>query len=65
MKKLIAFFKEEDGAALIEYVLLAALIAVAAIGAMTVVGENADTTLQTAADAMTVAGDAAADAAAQ
>lgn len=52
MKKLIAFLKEEDGAALIEYVLLAALIAVAAIVAMQAVGTNSQDTLQGAADAM-------------
>jgi pilus assembly protein Flp/PilA len=52
MKHLVAFFKEEDGAALIEYVLLAALIAVVAIGAMTAVGTQSDTTLQGAATAM-------------
>lgn len=52
MKKLMAFFKEEDGAALIEYVLLAALIAVVAIGAMTAVGDNSITTLNGAATAM-------------
>ena len=52
MKKLIAFLKEEDGAALIEYVLLAALIAVAAIVAMQAVGTQSQTTLQGAADAM-------------
>ena len=52
MKKMMAFFKEEDGAALIEYVLLAALIAVVAIGAMTAVGTNSTTTLNGAATAM-------------
>ena len=52
MKKLMAFLKEEDGAALIEYVLLAALIAVVSIGAMIVVGTNATATLNTAGTAM-------------
>ena len=34
------FFKNEDGATAIEYGLIAALIAVAAIAAMTSLGEN-------------------------
>ena len=49
MKKLMAFIKEEDGASLIEYVLLAALIGVAAIGGMGLVGGQAETTLTGAA----------------
>ena len=49
MKKLIAFFKEEDGASLIEYVLLAAVIGVAAIVGMQAVGGQALTTLNSAA----------------
>ena len=40
MKKLIAFFKEEDGVTAIEYGLIASLIAVVIIGAITVVGTN-------------------------
>lgn len=52
MKKLMAFLKEEDGASLIEYVLLAALIGVAAIGGMTFVGTTAENTLQTTGTAM-------------
>ena len=52
MNTIIRFFKEEDGASLIEYVLLAALIGVAAIGAMTAVGTESTNTLQGAANAM-------------
>lgn len=52
MKKLIAFFKEEDGAALIEYVLLAAIIAVGCIVAMGGVRDEANGTLDAASDAM-------------
>ena len=52
MKKLIAFFKEEDGASLIEYVLLAALIGVAAIIGMNAVGGQSNTTLNQAATDM-------------
>jgi pilus assembly protein Flp/PilA len=52
MKRFTAFFKEEDGASLIEYVLLAALIGVAAILGMTAVGNQAEGTLQQAATDM-------------
>jgi pilus assembly protein Flp/PilA len=52
MKRFIGFLKEEDGASLIEYVLLAALIGVAAILGMTAVGTQAENTLQTSAKAM-------------
>jgi Flp pilus assembly pilin Flp len=52
MKKLIQFVKEEDGASLIEYVLLAALIGVAAIAAMIFVGGTASNTLSEAGSAM-------------
>ncbi len=38
MKKLTAFFKDESGATAIEYGLIAALIAIAAIVAMQAVG---------------------------
>jgi pilus assembly protein Flp/PilA len=55
VKKMLKFLKEEDGAALIEYVLLAALIAVAAIAAMTAVGDNSQNTLNAAANSMTQA----------
>jgi len=53
VNKIKAFWKDEEGASLIEYVLLAALIGVAAIGAMIVVGEKANTVLTNAAEAMT------------
>lgn len=52
MKKILDFLKEEEGASLIEYVLLAALIGVVAIVAMNAVGEQATSTLQNAADEM-------------
>jgi len=38
MKKLMGFFKEEDGVTAIEYGLIAALIAVAIIAAVSAVG---------------------------
>ena len=40
MSKFIKLFKNDDGATAIEYGLIAALIAVAAIGALTNVGTN-------------------------
>lgn len=50
--KIKAFWNDEEGASLVEYVLLAALIGVAAIAAMIAVGTEASDTLQNAADAM-------------
>lgn len=47
-----AFWREEDGASLIEYVLLVALIAAVAVGAITLLGGNANTKLGTASDAL-------------
>jgi pilus assembly protein Flp/PilA len=41
MKKIIDFLKDEEGAALPEYALLVALIAVVCIAAITLVGEKA------------------------
>jgi pilus assembly protein Flp/PilA len=52
MKKIMDFIKDEEGASLIEYALLVALIAVAAIAAMQLLGERASSTLQNAADQM-------------
>ena len=47
MKKLISFLKDEEGATAIEYGLLAALIAVVIIGAVTLVGTGLNTTFTT------------------
>lgn len=44
MKTLTKLFKDESGATAIEYGLIAALIAVVAIAAMTTVGERLNTT---------------------
>ena len=52
MKRILAFLKEEEGASLIEYVLLAALIGVAAILGMTAVGTQAESKLQESAGHM-------------
>ena len=46
------FWTEEDGASLVEYVLLVALIAAVCVGAITVLGTNANTKLGTASDAL-------------
>jgi pilus assembly protein Flp/PilA len=42
MSKLIRFLKEEEGVTALEYSLIAALIAVVIIGAVTVAGEQVD-----------------------
>lgn len=53
MKALInKFLKDEDGATAIEYGLIAALIAVAIITAVTAVGDNLDTTFSEVASAL-------------
>lgn len=46
------FFKDEEGATAIEYGLLAALISIAAIAAMTSVGTNLTTKLNDVATAL-------------
>ncbi len=52
LKTMKKFLKDESGASLIEYVLLAALIGVAALVGMRLVGTTADNTLQTTAGDM-------------
>ncbi|MEM9939078.1 MAG: Flp family type IVb pilin [Pseudomonadota bacterium] len=47
------FFKNESGATAIEYGLIAALIAVAVIGAVTTLGSNTASTFTTVSDQMT------------
>lgn len=46
------FFKNESGATAIEYGLIAALIAVAIIGAVSALGTNTSTTFSAVASAM-------------
>ena len=46
------FFENESGATAIEYGLIAALIAVAIIGAVTALGSNTSVTFKSVADAM-------------
>jgi pilus assembly protein Flp/PilA len=52
IKKLMNFFKDEEGVTMVEYALLLVLIAIVAIGAVTILGTNVSDTFQTAADAV-------------
>jgi pilus assembly protein Flp/PilA len=56
MKKLINFFKEEDGVTAIEYGLIAALIAVVIILALSILGTALSNKFDTIATAVNVAG---------
>lgn len=49
MNRIMAAFKEEEGATMVEYALMLALIAIVAIGAVTLVGQHASTKFQNAA----------------
>jgi pilus assembly protein Flp/PilA len=55
MEKLLKFLKEEDGVTAMEYGLIAALIAVAIIAAVTSIGGSLKQTFQTIADKLTAA----------
>lgn len=46
------FWNDEEGATLVEYVLLVALIAAVCVGAVTLLGSSANTKLTTAANAL-------------
>ena len=46
------FFREDEGATMVEYVLLVALVAVVCVGAVTLLGSNVNTKLGTAATAL-------------
>ena len=46
------FLRDDDGATLVEYVLLVALIAAVCVGAVTLLGTSANTKLNTAATAL-------------
>ena len=52
MKKLISFFKDEEGATAIEYGLIAALISVIIVGAVTATGTAVQATFATVAAAI-------------
>jgi pilus assembly protein Flp/PilA len=54
MKFIRKMFKNEEGATAIEYGLIAALIAVAAIAAMQNIGSNLGTTFNAVADNMAI-----------
>jgi pilus assembly protein Flp/PilA len=49
IKKLISFFKDEEGASMVEYGLLVALIAVVCITAVALVGTNLSNKFSTVA----------------
>ena len=55
MKNFMRFLKDEDGATAIEYGLIAALIAVAAITAMQSLGNNLDATFTEVSDELVAA----------
>jgi pilus assembly protein Flp/PilA len=59
MKNVMKFLKNKSGATAIEYGLIAALIAVAVIGGVTALGENANATFETVAGEMGAAAPAA------
>jgi pilus assembly protein Flp/PilA len=56
MKKLINFFKDDEGATMPEYALMIALIAVVCILAVTAIGTAAKGKFQLVADEITKAG---------
>ncbi len=53
--KMIAFVRDEDGATAIEYGLIAALVSVAAIGALTAMGGSLSTMFNTVSSALSSA----------
>jgi pilus assembly protein Flp/PilA len=52
MNKVIGFFKDESGATMVEYGLMVALIAIAALTAVNTLGGNVSTTFNNAANSM-------------
>ena len=52
MKKMISFFKDEEGATAIEYGLIAALISVVIIATVTLLGENLENIFNRIAQAL-------------
>ncbi len=53
--KMIAFVRDEDGATAIEYGLIAALVSVAAIGALTAMGTSLSTMFNTVSSSLSSA----------
>jgi len=54
IKKLINFCKDEEGATMVEYGLMVALIAVVCIGVITTLGGNLNTVFKNVADKVVV-----------
>jgi pilus assembly protein Flp/PilA len=55
MEKLISFIKDEEGASMVEYALLLALIAVVAITILTTMGSNVSSIFKTISDKLSAA----------
>ncbi|MDL1973529.1 MAG: Flp family type IVb pilin [Deltaproteobacteria bacterium] len=55
MKRLMSFLKDEEGATAIEYGLIAALISVVIIVAITLVGDNLEIVFTEVGDALDIA----------
>ncbi len=52
LKSILAVFADEEGASLVEYALIVALVSVVAIAALKTLGSNASNTLSSAAASM-------------
>ena len=52
LKYLLAVLNDEEGASLVEYALIVALVSVVAIAGLKILGTNANTTLSTAANSI-------------
>ncbi len=50
LQKMINFFKDEEGATMVEYALMVALIAAVCVGAVTLLGGNANTSFTNTAN---------------
>jgi len=50
IKKILSFFKDEEGATMVEYALMLALIAIVCIVAVQLIGTQASSVFQSAAD---------------
>jgi pilus assembly protein Flp/PilA len=48
MNRIVEMFKEEEGATMVEYALMLALIAIVAVGAITTIGGKANNTFTSA-----------------
>jgi pilus assembly protein Flp/PilA len=55
-QKLVNFFKDEEGATMVEYALMLALIAIVCIVAVTAIGTSANNTFNSAATELAGAG---------